>query len=83
MKPILWAFISLQLAVHSLQLFYNGRPSPLPMLVSMVVPHLPPPFPALVTNGFHYVRMTQVLLDDLAVFVVTVGFIIWAASMGS
>ena len=83
MKPIFWAFTSLQLAVHSLQLFYNGQPSPLPMLVSMALPHLPPPLPALVTNAFHYIRMSLDFLDDLAVLVVTVGFIVWAASLGN
>ncbi|KAF9506976.1 hypothetical protein BS47DRAFT_360093 [Hydnum rufescens UP504] len=81
--PIFWAFISLQLAVHSFQFFYDNQPSPLPMFVAMVLPHFPHPLPTIVTNAFHYVHMTQMLLDDMAVWVVTVGFIIWVAGWGN
>jgi GET complex subunit GET2 len=82
-KPIFWEFISLQLAVHSFQLFYGNQPSPLPMFVAMVLPHFPHPLPTIVTNAFHYIHMTQMLLDDMAVWVVTVGFIIWVAGWGN
>lgn len=46
------------------------------MLLSLVLPHLPPPFPSIIINGLKYLQMAGAFLDDLAGLVVGIGFIV-------
>lgn len=46
----------------------------------MAIPHLPKPFPALITNGFKYVEIGNMFIDDLAVAIFAIGIVVWIAS---
>lgn len=52
-----------------------------PMLLAMVLPQLPPPFPSIIVNGMKYLQLGSILLDDLAILAVGVGFFIWIAGL--
>lgn len=47
-----------------------------PALLSLALPHLPPPFSSLITNGLGYLRMGNAFLDDIAAIVFGIGIII-------
>ncbi len=51
-----------------------------PMLLAFALPHLPPPLPAVITNGLKYLQIGGVLFDDLAGLIVGVGFLVWVAN---
>ncbi|KAG6820135.1 hypothetical protein H0H93_005010 [Arthromyces matolae] len=55
-----------------------------PMLLSLALPHLPPPLPSIITNALKYLQMGFLFLDDLAGVLVGLGFIVmlsgWFAS---
>ncbi|KAF9261917.1 hypothetical protein L218DRAFT_960874 [Marasmius fiardii PR-910] len=79
--PFFWAFMTLQIALHSTRIFYGfDTPEP-PTLLALVLPHLPPPFPSLIVNGLKYIQMGSTLLDDLAILAVGTGFVIWIAGL--
>jgi hypothetical protein len=55
-----------------------------PTLIALVLPHIPPPFPSIITSTLKYFRIGGVFLDDLAVLLFGVGFIVMVARwMGS
>lgn len=47
-----------------------------PTLIALALPHLPPPIPAIVTNGMKYLQMGGVFLDDIATLVVGMGVLV-------
>lgn len=51
-----------------------------PALLSLALPHLPPPFPSLIMNGLRYVRMGSAFLDDIAAVVFGIGMIVLITS---
>jgi hypothetical protein len=51
-----------------------------PMLVSLALPHLPPPLPAIIIVGITYLQVGGVLLDDIAGLVVGMGLIVGISS---
>ena len=48
-------------------------------LFAFALPHLPPPLPALITNGLKYMQIGGVFLDDISALLVGMGFFIWVA----
>ncbi|KAL0576881.1 hypothetical protein V5O48_005088 [Marasmius crinis-equi] len=81
--PFFWAFMTLQIGLHSTRIFNGFDTAQPPALLAMVLPHLPPPFPSLITNAFKYIQMGSILLDDLAILAVGTGFVIWIAGLFS
>ncbi|KLO17530.1 hypothetical protein SCHPADRAFT_936905 [Schizopora paradoxa] len=76
-----WSFVTLQLGLHSVQIFTKSNPVQLPSLLAMALPHLPPTLSFVITNAFSYARMVGSLLDDLAGLVVGIGLVIWCATI--
>ncbi|KAI0935601.1 hypothetical protein AcV5_003983 [Taiwanofungus camphoratus] len=77
--PFFWAFTTLTLVLHSWRIFSEvDAPQP-PMLLSLALPHLPPPIPSLITNGLMYLRIAGVFLDDIAGLLVGIGLLVWIA----
>ncbi|KAK7041789.1 hypothetical protein VNI00_009078 [Paramarasmius palmivorus] len=81
--PFFWAFMSLQIALHSTRIFKGFDAPRLPTLLAMALPHIPPPFPSIIVNGLKYLQMGSILLDDLAILAVGTGLIIWVAGLFS
>ncbi|ESK95560.1 hypothetical protein Moror_12634 [Moniliophthora roreri MCA 2997] len=79
--PFFWAFMSLQIGLHSTRIFYGFDNPQLPTLLAMALPHIPPPFPSIIVNGLKYLQMGSILLDDLAILTVGTGLIIWVAGL--
>ncbi len=52
----------------------------LPTLLSMAMPVLPPHIATIVVNGWKYIGLFSMLLDDLAGVLVGIGFIAWLAT---
>jgi len=78
-----WSFVTLQLSLHSVQIFTKSNPVQLPSLLAMALPLLPTPLSFAITNAFAYSRMLGSLLDDIAGLVLGIGLFIWFASLGS
>jgi len=71
--PFFYAFLTLQILLHSLRIFSGiDAPQPHPLL-SLALPHLPSPFPSLIMNALSYFKMAGFFLDDLAGLIVGVG----------
>ena len=51
----------------------------MPTLLAIALPHLPPPLPSLINNGFAYLKIGSVFLDDIAALLVGIGLFIWIA----
>ncbi|KIK66060.1 hypothetical protein GYMLUDRAFT_38536 [Collybiopsis luxurians FD-317 M1] len=79
--PFFWAFTTLEIALYSLRIFYGFDAVQPPMLIAMALPHLPSPFPSLIINGMKYLQIASILLDDLAILAVGIGFFIWIAGL--
>ncbi|KAI5118517.1 hypothetical protein M0805_007686 [Coniferiporia weirii] len=77
--PFFWAFTTLQLVLHSVEIFTKSNPIQPPALLALALPHLPPMVRSVITNALAYVRMGGMLLDDVAGLVVGVGVLIWVA----
>ncbi|TFY70148.1 hypothetical protein EVG20_g2857 [Dentipellis fragilis] len=77
--PFFWAFVSLELALHSFHIFSGLDATQPPMLLAMALPHLPKPLPSIIIYGLKYMRMAGTLLDDLAAVVFALGFIVFLA----
>lgn len=54
-----------------------------PMLLALALPSLPPPLPAIITNGMKYLQIGGVFFDDLSALIVGIGFLIWVAGLVS
>jgi len=50
-----------------------------PTLVALALPHLPPPFPSIITNGLRYIQMGGSILDDLSAVVFGLGMLVLIA----
>ncbi|KAG6886558.1 hypothetical protein C0992_003383 [Termitomyces sp. T32_za158] len=74
--PFFWAFMTLQIALHSVRIFSGFDAVQPPTLLAFVLPHLPPPLPSIIVNGLKYLQMGSLFLDDLAGLLVGIGFII-------
>jgi len=79
--PFLWAFMALQIALHSLRIFSGFDEIQPPFLLTLALPHLPPPFPSLILNGLKYVQMGGFFLDDLAGLLLGLGFCVAVGGM--
>ncbi|KAH8111427.1 hypothetical protein DFH11DRAFT_1729368 [Phellopilus nigrolimitatus] len=77
--PFFWAFTTLQLILHSIQIFTKSNPVQPPMLLALALPHLPPLASSFILNALGYLRMGGMLLDDVAGLIVGVGFLVWVA----
>ncbi|KAI9452184.1 hypothetical protein BJY52DRAFT_1294473 [Lactarius psammicola] len=71
-----WAFVSLELGLHSIRIFSGFDPAQPPMLLSLALPHLPKPLPSIIMHGFGYMQLAGAILDDLAAAVVAIGLFI-------
>jgi len=60
---------------HSLQ----AQPR-IPSLVQMAILHLPPPIPTYVRNAFKLLQIATLILDDVAVFIVGLGVVVYASA---
>ncbi|KAJ6477288.1 hypothetical protein DFH09DRAFT_1266411 [Mycena vulgaris] len=78
--PFFWAFVTLELALHSLRIFSGFDAFRPPMLLGLVMPHLPPPIPAVIVYGMKYLQMGSLFLDDIAAVIVGIGLVIWLAT---
>ncbi|KAL5495773.1 hypothetical protein ACEPAI_1237 [Sanghuangporus weigelae] len=78
--PFFWAFVTLQLVLHSIQIFTKSDPIHPPTLLAMALPSLPPAWRTLTTNLLVYARMLGMLLDDIAGLVVGIGILIWISA---
>jgi hypothetical protein len=74
--PFFWAFVSLELALHSMRIFSGFDSVQLPMLLSLALPYLPKPLSSTIVHGFGYMQLAGAILDDLAVAVVAIGLFI-------
>ncbi|THH04801.1 hypothetical protein EW145_g5262 [Phellinidium pouzarii] len=77
--PFFWAFSTLQLVLHSAQIFMKSNSIQPPTLLALALPHLPPIVHSIVMNTLTYIQMGGMLLDDLAGLVVGVGVLVWLA----
>ncbi|PAV21706.1 hypothetical protein PNOK_0166300 [Pyrrhoderma noxium] len=78
--PFFWAFVTLQLVLHSFQIFTRLDPVRPPTLLALALPYLPPTARSVITNVLVYVRMFGMLVDDLAILIFGIGLLIWASS---
>jgi hypothetical protein len=78
--PFFWAFLTMQVMLHSWRIFSGNNEVQAPALLAFALPHLPPPFPSLITHGLRYFRMGGAFLDDLAAVVFGIGMVILIAS---
>lgn len=79
--PFFWAFVSLELALHSIRIFSGSDSAQLPMLLSLALPYLPKPFPSIIMHGFGYMQLAGAILNDLAAAVVAIGLFIAASHL--
>ena len=52
----------------------------IPSLVQMVIPHLPPPIPTYIRNAFQWLQIATLFLDDVAVFIVGLGVVVYVSA---
>ncbi|KAJ2915641.1 hypothetical protein MD484_g4753, partial [Candolleomyces efflorescens] len=77
--PFFWAFITVEVMLHSIQIFTGSNTVQPPSILAMFLPQLPPPIPSIVINSLKYFRMFSMFLDDVAGVIVGLGFIIYFA----
>ncbi|KAF8508474.1 hypothetical protein JB92DRAFT_2952835 [Gautieria morchelliformis] len=75
-----WAFTTLELALHSLRLFAQQDDYYPPMLLGLVLPYLPPPFPQAILTSLRYLQMGSMVLDDLSILVFGIGLVIFVSN---
>ncbi|KAJ7139348.1 hypothetical protein C8R44DRAFT_847394 [Mycena epipterygia] len=78
--PFFWAFMTLELVLHSLRIFSGFDAFRPPTLLALALPHLPPPIPSVIVHSMKYLQMGSMFLDDLAAVVVGIGLVIWFAT---
>lgn len=79
--PFFWAFVSLELALHSTRIFFNFDPTKPPLLLTLAIPYLPKPLPSILMYGLRYLQLIGTLADDLAAAVVAMGLFIVASNL--
>ncbi|KAJ6498175.1 hypothetical protein C8R47DRAFT_1010064 [Mycena vitilis] len=78
--PFFWAFVTLELVLHSLRIFSGFDAFRPPMLLGLALPFLPPPIQSVIVHSMKYLQMGSMFLDDVAAVVVGVGLVIWLAT---
>ncbi|KAI0317912.1 hypothetical protein OF83DRAFT_1057774 [Amylostereum chailletii] len=78
--PFIWAFVTLELGLHSIRIFTGLDTTQPPMLLALALPHLPPPIRSIIIHGLKYLKMGGTLLDDLAAAIVAFGFLVALSS---
>ncbi|EUC65677.1 transmembrane protein, putative [Rhizoctonia solani AG-3 Rhs1AP] len=78
--PFILVFITLQLILHSLSIFYDSTPTGPTGILGMVVPHLPHPFPSVITHSMKYLKLGGILLDDLSIVIFILGVTVFISS---
>ncbi|TFK71729.1 hypothetical protein BDN72DRAFT_837308 [Pluteus cervinus] len=74
--PFFWAFITLEIMLHSLRIFSGYNAVQPHALIALALPHLPPPFPQIIINGLKYLQMASLVLDDIAALIFGIGILI-------
>ncbi|KAG1809858.1 uncharacterized protein HD556DRAFT_8907 [Suillus plorans] len=77
--PFMWAFMTVQVVLHSIRISTGNNQVQPPVLLALALPHLPPPFPSIITNGLRYIRMGGAILDDLSAVVFGIGMVVLIA----
>ncbi|KAF8150366.1 hypothetical protein K438DRAFT_1624431 [Mycena galopus ATCC 62051] len=72
--PFFWAFVTLELVLHSLRIFSGFDAFRPPTLLALALPHLPPPISAVIVHGMKYMQMGSMFLDDVAGVIVGLGW---------
>jgi hypothetical protein len=75
----MWAFMTVQVMLHSIRIYTGNNQVQPPVLLALAMPHLPPPFPSIITNGLRYVRMGGAILDDLSAVIFGLGMVVLIA----
>ncbi|CAE6464234.1 unnamed protein product [Rhizoctonia solani] len=78
--PFILVFITLQLILHSLSIFYDPTPIEPAGVLGMVIPHLPQPFPSIITHSMKYIKLGGILLDDLSIVIFILGITVFVSS---
>jgi hypothetical protein len=61
--------------------YHSSQAQPrIPSLVQMAIPHLPPPIPTYIRNAFQWLQIGTLFLDDVAVFIVGLGVVVYASA---
>ncbi|TFK28350.1 hypothetical protein FA15DRAFT_665313 [Coprinopsis marcescibilis] len=79
--PFFWAFLTVEVLLHSTWIFSKSDAVRPPTLVALALPHLPPPIPSIIINSLKYIRMISAFLDDIAGLIVGLGFIVYFAGL--
>ncbi|KAF7319731.1 Elongation factor [Mycena kentingensis (nom. inval.)] len=74
--PFFWAFITLELVLHSLRIFSGFDAFRPPTLLALVMPSLPAPIPSIIVHGMKYFQMGSMMLDDIAAVVFALGLVV-------
>ncbi|KAJ7223239.1 hypothetical protein GGX14DRAFT_427193 [Mycena pura] len=80
MMPFFWAFVTLQLVLHSISIYSGFDAFRPPTLLALALPHLPPPIPSVIVHSIKYFQMGSMFLDDVAAVVVGIGLVVWLAT---
>ncbi|KAJ7743798.1 hypothetical protein B0H16DRAFT_1560653 [Mycena metata] len=75
--PFFWAFVTLELMLHSLRIFSGFDAFRPPTLLALALPYLPPPIPSIIVHSMKYLQMGSMFLDDVAAVIVGIGLVIW------
>ncbi|KAF8525113.1 hypothetical protein BU17DRAFT_42083 [Hysterangium stoloniferum] len=75
-----WAFTTIELLLHSLRLFSEPNAYRPPMLLGLVLPYLPPPFPKAILTSLKYFQMGSLVLDDLAILIFGIGLVVFVSN---
>ena len=51
-----------------------------PALLSLALPHLPPPLPTIILTVLKYLQIGGIFLNDIAALLFGVGFFVWLSS---
>ncbi|CAK5264174.1 unnamed protein product [Mycena citricolor] len=78
--PFFWAFVTLELILHSLRIFSGFDTFRPPTLLAIALPHLPSSVSATIVHGMKYWQMGSMWLDDIAAAIVAVGFVVWLST---
>lgn len=78
--PFILVFVTLQLILHSLSIFYDPTPTAPTGILGMVIPHLPQPFPSIIIHSMKYLKLGGALLDDLSIVIFIFGLTVFISS---
>jgi len=77
--PIFYAFMTLEIILHSMRILVEPPPQPPSGLIGMAISFLPPPIPGIISTSSKYLAMLGAVLDDLSVLLFGVGLVVWYA----